>query len=144
MVTWLYSRVTGHVVLGRFLLSGLRVYQALRLPIGRRRTTSVTIGSCVLLKGNEGRVRGKTTVPFLAIADSSCYLHISLTVVRSCWKADDQTRRSNGMGYPPSAMTVEQKILAALARIERRLDDMERRVKAVQQDVNRVKRIVRG
>ncbi len=48
------------------------------------------------------------------------------------------------MGYPPSAMTAEQKILAALARIERKLDDMERRVKAVQQDVNRVKRIVRG
>ncbi len=35
------------------------------------------------------------------------------------------------MGYPPSAMTAEQKILAALARIERKLDDMERRVKAV-------------
>jgi hypothetical protein len=48
------------------------------------------------------------------------------------------------MGYPPSAMTAEQKILAALARIERKLDDMERRVKAVQQDLNRVKRIVRG
>jgi hypothetical protein len=48
------------------------------------------------------------------------------------------------MAYPPSAMTVEQKILAALARIERKLDDMERRVKAVQQDLNRVKRIVRG
>ena len=48
------------------------------------------------------------------------------------------------MGYPPTAMTVEQKILAALARIERKLDDMERRVKAIQQDVNRVKRIVRG
>lgn len=48
------------------------------------------------------------------------------------------------MAYPPSAMTVEQKILAALARIERKLDDMESRVKAVQQDVNRVKRIVRG
>lgn len=48
------------------------------------------------------------------------------------------------MAYPPSAMTVEQKILAALARIERKLDDMEGRVKAVQQDVNRVKRIVRG
>jgi hypothetical protein len=48
------------------------------------------------------------------------------------------------MAYPPSAMTVEQKILAALARIEHKLEDMERRVKAVQQDVNRVKRIVRG
>ncbi len=48
------------------------------------------------------------------------------------------------MAYPPSAMTIEQKILAALARVERKLDDMERRVKAVQQDVNRVKRIVRG
>ena len=48
------------------------------------------------------------------------------------------------MGYPPRAVTVEQKILAALARIERKLDDMERRVKAVQQDLNRVKRIVRG
>jgi len=48
------------------------------------------------------------------------------------------------MGYPPSAMTAEQKILAALARIERKVDDMERRVKAVQQDLNRVKRIVRG
>jgi|HubBroStandDraft_4_1064222.scaffolds.fasta_scaffold400686_2 hypothetical protein len=42
------------------------------------------------------------------------------------------------MGYPSSA-TVEQKILAALARIESKLDDTERRVKAVQQDVNRVK-----
>jgi hypothetical protein len=41
-------------------------------------------------------------------------------------------------------MTSEQKILAALVRIERKLDDMARRVKAVQQDVNRVKRIVRG
>jgi len=41
-------------------------------------------------------------------------------------------------------MTSEQKILAALVRIERKVDDMERRVKAVQQDVNRVKRIVRG
>jgi hypothetical protein len=48
------------------------------------------------------------------------------------------------MAYPPSAMTVEQKILAALTRIERKVDDVERRVKAVQQDVNRVKRIVRG
>jgi hypothetical protein len=44
----------------------------------------------------------------------------------------------------PSSMTSEQKILAALARIERKVDDMERRVKAVQQDLNRVKRIVRG
>jgi hypothetical protein len=41
-------------------------------------------------------------------------------------------------------MTSEQKILAALVRIERQVDDMERRVKAVQQDVNRVERIVRG
>ncbi len=48
------------------------------------------------------------------------------------------------MGYPPRAITVEQKILAALVRIESKLDDTERRVKAVQQDVNRVKRIVRG
>jgi hypothetical protein len=48
------------------------------------------------------------------------------------------------MGNPSNAMTAEQKILAALARIERKLDDMERRVKAVQQDLNRVKRIVRG
>jgi|GraSoi_2013_80cm_1033760.scaffolds.fasta_scaffold00246_5 hypothetical protein len=48
------------------------------------------------------------------------------------------------MGNPSSAMTAEQKILATLARIERKLDDMERRVKAVQQDLNRVKRIVRG
>ncbi len=48
------------------------------------------------------------------------------------------------MGNPSSAMTAEQKILAALVRIERKLDDMERRVKAVQQDLNRVKRIVRG
>ena len=45
---------------------------------------------------------------------------------------------------PSNAMTAEQKILAALARIERKVDDMERRVKAVQQDLNRVKRIVRG
>ena len=48
------------------------------------------------------------------------------------------------MGSPPPATTNEQKILAALARIESKLDDTERRVKAVQQDVNRVKRIVRG
>ena len=48
------------------------------------------------------------------------------------------------MGYPPRAITAEQKILAALARIESKLDDTERRVKAVQQDLNRVKRIVRG
>jgi hypothetical protein len=48
------------------------------------------------------------------------------------------------MAYPPRAMTVEQKILAALVRIESKLDDTERRVKAAQQDVNRVKRIVRG
>ncbi len=48
------------------------------------------------------------------------------------------------MGYPPRAVTVEQKILATLARIESKLDDTERRVKAVQQDLNRVKRIVRG
>ena len=41
-------------------------------------------------------------------------------------------------------MTSEQKILAALTRIERKVNDVERRVKAVQQDVNRVKRIVRG
>jgi len=40
--------------------------------------------------------------------------------------------------------TVEQKILAAVARIERKVDDVERRVKATQQDLNRVKRIVRG
>ncbi len=45
---------------------------------------------------------------------------------------------------PSNAMTAEQKILATLARIERKVDDMERRVKAVQQDLNRVKRIVRG
>jgi archaellum component FlaC len=45
---------------------------------------------------------------------------------------------------PSNAMTSEQKILAALARIERKVDDVERRVKAVQQDLNRVKRIVRG
>ena len=48
------------------------------------------------------------------------------------------------MANPSSAMTAEQKILAALARIEKKLDDMERRVKSVQQDLNRVKRIVRG
>jgi hypothetical protein len=48
------------------------------------------------------------------------------------------------MGYPSSAMTVEQKILAAIARIERKLEDTLRRIQAVQQDVNRVKRIVRG
>jgi len=48
------------------------------------------------------------------------------------------------MAYPPRATTVEQKILAALVRIESKLDDTERRVKAVQQDLNRVKRIVRG
>ncbi len=48
------------------------------------------------------------------------------------------------MGYPPRAVTVEQKILTALARIESKLDDTERRVKAIQQDLNRVKRIVRG
>jgi len=43
-----------------------------------------------------------------------------------------------------NALTAEQKILAALARIERKVDDIERRVKAVQKDLNRVKRIVRG
>jgi hypothetical protein len=43
-----------------------------------------------------------------------------------------------------SATTVEEKILAALARIEGKLEDTQRRIKAVQQDVNRVKRIVRG
>jgi len=43
-----------------------------------------------------------------------------------------------------NALTAEQKILATLARIERKVDDIERRVKAVQQDLNRVKRIVRG
>jgi hypothetical protein len=48
------------------------------------------------------------------------------------------------MGYSSSATAVEEKILAALARIERKLEDTQRRVKAVQQDVNRVKRIVRG
>ena len=48
------------------------------------------------------------------------------------------------MGNPSSAITAEQKMLAALTRIERKLIDMERRVKAVQQDLNRVKRIVRG
>ena len=48
------------------------------------------------------------------------------------------------MASPRPAMTNEEKILAALARIESKLDDTERRVKAVQQDVNRVKRIVRG
>jgi peptidoglycan hydrolase CwlO-like protein len=45
---------------------------------------------------------------------------------------------------PSSATTVEEKILATLARIESKLDDTQRRVKAIQQDVNRVKRIVRG
>lgn len=35
------------------------------------------------------------------------------------------------MGYPPRAVTIEQKILAALARIESKLDDTERRVKAI-------------
>jgi hypothetical protein len=58
--------------------------------------------------------------------------------------AYDTRQRSNRMGSPPPATTNEQKILAALVRIESKLDDTERRVKAVQQDVNRVKRIVRG
>jgi hypothetical protein len=48
------------------------------------------------------------------------------------------------MGYPTNTTSVEEKILAALARIERKLEDTQRRVKAVQQDLNRVKRIVRG
>jgi len=30
------------------------------------------------------------------------------------------------MGYPPSAPTIEHRILASLARIERQLDDIER------------------
>src|SRR6266404_5031119 len=58
--------------------------------------------------------------------------------------AYDTARGASGMGYPPRAVTVEQKILTALARIESKLDDTERRVKAIQQDLNRVKRIVRG
>jgi len=41
-------------------------------------------------------------------------------------------------------MTAEQKILAALARIESKLDDIERRVKAVEQDAARVRRAVKG
>jgi peptidoglycan hydrolase-like protein with peptidoglycan-binding domain len=45
---------------------------------------------------------------------------------------------------PSSAKTVEEKILAALARMESKLDDTQRRVRAIQQDLNRVKRIVRG
>jgi uncharacterized protein YoxC len=40
----------------------------------------------------------------------------------------------------PPAVTVELKVLAALNRIERKLDDIERRLKAVEQDVSRVKR----
>ncbi len=48
------------------------------------------------------------------------------------------------MGYPPSALTVEQKILASLSRIEHKLDDIERLLKAAEQDVNRVKREVRS
>ena len=41
-------------------------------------------------------------------------------------------------------MTAEQKILAALARIERQLDDIERRLKAVEQDAARVRRKVQA
>ena len=48
------------------------------------------------------------------------------------------------MERSPTAISTEQKILASLTRIERTLVQMERRVKAVQQDLNRVKRIVRG
>ena len=35
------------------------------------------------------------------------------------------------MGNPSSAITAEQKMLAALARIERKLVDMERRVRVL-------------
>ncbi len=48
------------------------------------------------------------------------------------------------MGYPPSAITADQKILAALARIDRKIDEIDRRLKAVEQNVQRVKREVRG
>jgi hypothetical protein len=45
------------------------------------------------------------------------------------------------------ALTDDQKILAALSRIERKLDQLDeihRRLKAVEADVKRVKREVRG
>lgn len=42
----------------------------------------------------------------------------------------------------PNAMT--EKILAALRRIESKLDDIERRLKAVEQDAARVRRKVQA
>jgi hypothetical protein len=41
-------------------------------------------------------------------------------------------------------MTDEQNILAALARIERKLDDIERKVRAVAQDTAQVRRAVKA
>jgi hypothetical protein len=40
-------------------------------------------------------------------------------------------------------MTDEQQILNALSRIESKIDDLDRRLRAVEQDVQRVKRIVK-
>ena len=41
-------------------------------------------------------------------------------------------------------MTDEQNILTALTRIERKLDDIERKIKAIEQDTARVRRAVKA
>jgi hypothetical protein len=50
---------------------------------------------------------------------------------------------ADGMGYPPVALTEEQRILAIVIRIEAKLDEIDRRLKSVEQDVGRIKRTVR-
>jgi hypothetical protein len=46
------------------------------------------------------------------------------------------------MSNPP--ITPQQQIMNMLIRIDRKLDDIERRLKTVEQDVHRVKREVRS
>lgn len=41
-------------------------------------------------------------------------------------------------------MTGEQNILVALTRIERKLDDIERKIKSIEQDTARVRRAVKA
>ena len=46
------------------------------------------------------------------------------------------------MGFPPVALTEEQRILAAVIRIEKKVDEIDRRLKSVEQDIGTIKRTV--
>ena len=55
---------------------------------------------------------------------------------------DEPSLEGAGMGYPPVALTEEQRILAAVIRIEKKVDEIDRRLKSVEQDIGTIKRTV--